>query len=1847
MDSTGSNMQFGFNVQIDSLRQQLQDAIQAFQEAGAQMQGALPTTLGQGMTDGLSAGAQQAVDSLQQVSDAAGALQSSIGDTGNASQVAAQGIADMADSLATAIQNGASASDVSDMLAGVGSSATDAADAVDGLASSVSDARDAMAGIGTQASESMDALAGSAGNAADAVQGLTTSAQDAKDATASIGAQAAESLQQMGDSAQEVAEDVHGIREAGEEVEEQVERMSTMEAWERLQSSARELTDGFVELGKEAVADAEHFEEMQGRLTAAFQGTGRDVGEVANQIKELGLNSNFTDDQLGQAAITLQKFGQYSQATMEQVTDLAAKTGESVGMVANIWGRFLQGDTRSLLMLQRQLGITGATLQQFGAHVDANGKILAKSKEDIAAASEAMQRYAESTAVKGAAEAQMTALQKLNKAWEDYQLQAGTAGAGLQDLLAGPLTGMLNWLTQVHPGLVQVTGGLEAFGGWALDAGDKILQTSANIAEFAMSLKILQARRQADAAAALLEGDAAEKSSMQGVAGTEAQTTAIGEKTAAQEVATGAAEATATAETTGADAAIAAIDAEIAAIEAKTAAQEAAAVAAAGTGTAEVGAAGAGAGAGIAGAGAAAAGAGAAAETASAGFLGLNLSIGAAAKAAGAFIVANGPMIALIGGLVAAGGLLNDFFLQNIQIQKDLGEQYDKASQQVAGFQREISGDWADKSSAQLNDMGVKVSDLNHALDGVNRMIVEVAANSDLDAATKKRLEASYNADAQAIVKARDGLTTYNATLAANTQAASDATDKVTTLQAAEQAGTATREQIIQAMQAQVAAQQALVAAEEEGAQKEKDQATLLSEQAALRKEEAAQMEQAAAQQQAIQKQSLKDEQSIDDERLKEAKAAAKARAQAAIEGTNDEIAANKRAQQLIAAEEKNDYAQELAGDKDFAAQKAALAQNEFALEEKLIIEKRNLAIQEAQSEEQLAVKAIQQKAALAQEEYASQANLYAKLHQAGLLNATQDMEMQQKVSIARMTAASQAQLADLQIQAANEKMNATIQAADNTANEAWQNLQNQRAIAAENEKAAETAAAKKAAAEQIKVLQDQSDQEKTLLADSVAMAKMTADQKLDLVKSYVQNTVQLYQQQGQQEVEADREAEAQLLESATLTEEQKDQIRREFNAKAIEDQRDTTNKIVGFLKSMEGQYANLYGPTLKGMLDQFTTSQRTLNDETERAVSTTSGAIPVVTSYGQKLDDAARSAQSLNTALQTNQGTVAADTGAIQANTGAVQANTQARQSNAAAPPPAAPPATGGGATATPPAATSTTPAPAATNYGTNADGSAIAGGDTGTYGAISPGEGGVVQNYFGAPPQPGASGSGGFAHGGMNFSMAGNSIPSGIGGAGGGGHAVGGTGGPTFDQGNVHQIAGAPPGVMGPPGQGWSPITGFTGPGISFFGEGGLVGDGGGPPTSGDTVPAWLDPRELVVPPERVGAVLKAFPDLNRPGGGSQGGMQHFAAGGVVDPSALINAEDNGLVKTMASNTGLTAQMSAQQMPAMVEALHGILDVQKQTFALLNDMGARGAPFSGAGGGRAASPASVQAPAPGTTEIIDGVTWTLAGSGGNLYWYSAFGGTQPYTGPPAGAPPTTGVSGGSPAPSSGGGTAAGVASGSTSAGAMGGAGSAGNPAQPTVNIGEQFARDAQGDLLLMGASSPTSMFNDLTGGSSGAGYYTPTGTGTNLGSNDSSGIYSSSPTTGSVNLAAGGYTTVAGNWVADSHGNYYNTVTGETWQYYSMAGEGVAPKWVNSRTGEQTTTDPSALLVANTQTATAYTGSGVKPVQVLPGSIGANGSLTPSAGQTPAPDPRAALTSAYTSHMPSLDYSAIGAIA
>lgn len=262
----------------------------------------------------------------------------------------------------------------------------------------------------------------------------------------------------------------------------------------------KNLADGLTALAgrmrewNSTLTDAGHeLENLQRQATLAF-GDAQIADGVVAAIRNLDDQVQISEQSLLQAAVTLQKFGIYSDENLQRAAIAARKTGQSIEEVATGLGKFERfGDTRSRTSLLKMLGITAEQMNEAGSILDAMDAKFGTTTEGMASNAQLLQGEVGD------------AMQELGKAvTEASNAIAGEMLPGVQALhqKLGTLThGELEVAGAIALSTTAVTGIIGAIGSYQLAL---VTLSEAQVASIATTAKFTFAISVATAAVALL-----------------------------------------------------------------------------------------------------------------------------------------------------------------------------------------------------------------------------------------------------------------------------------------------------------------------------------------------------------------------------------------------------------------------------------------------------------------------------------------------------------------------------------------------------------------------------------------------------------------------------------------------------------------------------------------------------------------------------------------------------------------------------------------------------------------------------------------------------------------------------------------------------------------------------------------------------------------------------------------------------------------------------------------------------------------------------------------------------------------------------------------------------------------------------------------------------------------------------------------------------------------------------------------------------------------------------------------------------------------------------------------------
>jgi hypothetical protein len=221
-------------------------------------------------------------------------------------------------------------------------------------------------------------------------------------------------------------------------------------------------------------------DDLTDSLAGAF---GPRAEEMSGVIQKLGTGLGvFSDQAVAGAAKQLEKFGIATEQNLTRVVDIAAKTGQSVEGISVAFGKFEKfGDSKSILALQKQLGVTGAEMEQFGAKTDAAGKVLADTPARAEAARAAMQAIVD-TKFAGAASAMADDSARLAGEIELLKREVGASAHSFKESLAPAMLDVVQGIRGLSPELKGAAGLMLDFGSMAVSGGAQALTAAANFA---------------------------------------------------------------------------------------------------------------------------------------------------------------------------------------------------------------------------------------------------------------------------------------------------------------------------------------------------------------------------------------------------------------------------------------------------------------------------------------------------------------------------------------------------------------------------------------------------------------------------------------------------------------------------------------------------------------------------------------------------------------------------------------------------------------------------------------------------------------------------------------------------------------------------------------------------------------------------------------------------------------------------------------------------------------------------------------------------------------------------------------------------------------------------------------------------------------------------------------------------------------------------------------------------------------------------------------------------------------------------------------------------------------------
>lgn len=266
------------------------------------------------------------------------------------------------------------------------------------------------------------------------------------------------------------------------EVEKSIKSLSWAEAGQGLQKLGNALKGA----GADFARAAGQADDLADSLKGAF---GDSADQVAAWSQQIGTAFGvFSAQQVGGAAVALEKFGVAGEQNLRRVADIAAGSGQSIESVALAFGKFEKfGDSKSILALQKAVGATNTELAQFGAVLDSSGKILTDTPARADAARAAMESFLDDK-FSGAMERQSDASARLAGEMELLKQQLGAGAHELKEQMAPALLDMVTALRGMSPELQGVVGLVTEFGGTALSGAGGAIEMAAHLKTMGLSV---------------------------------------------------------------------------------------------------------------------------------------------------------------------------------------------------------------------------------------------------------------------------------------------------------------------------------------------------------------------------------------------------------------------------------------------------------------------------------------------------------------------------------------------------------------------------------------------------------------------------------------------------------------------------------------------------------------------------------------------------------------------------------------------------------------------------------------------------------------------------------------------------------------------------------------------------------------------------------------------------------------------------------------------------------------------------------------------------------------------------------------------------------------------------------------------------------------------------------------------------------------------------------------------------------------------------------------------------------------------------------------------------------------
>lgn len=188
-------------------------------------------------------------------------------------------------------------------------------------------------------------------------------------------------------------------------------------------------------------------------MKGAFGDHAAEMSKIAQEQLAIGIDPKKAAD----ALVSLNKFGQATETNLKMIEDAAAHTGRSMDGMAGKVGKAFQdlstpatNASRSVAVLQKEIGASSADLQKLGAKLDENNKVLADTPARAAAAKAALEQYMNSNFA-GSAERMASASMRLKGEMELLKREVAAGAETLSEQMAPAQLKVIQYMRSFSP----------------------------------------------------------------------------------------------------------------------------------------------------------------------------------------------------------------------------------------------------------------------------------------------------------------------------------------------------------------------------------------------------------------------------------------------------------------------------------------------------------------------------------------------------------------------------------------------------------------------------------------------------------------------------------------------------------------------------------------------------------------------------------------------------------------------------------------------------------------------------------------------------------------------------------------------------------------------------------------------------------------------------------------------------------------------------------------------------------------------------------------------------------------------------------------------------------------------------------------------------------------------------------------------------------------------------------------------------------------------------------------------------------------------------------------------------